>query len=65
LPYSLNERTGLVSRPITRDEFDTFEPGMAEWQNVEVNEEWFQLPEGVQERMERFLVDMIGFSASG
>ncbi len=65
LPYSLNERTGLVSCPITRDEFDTFEPGMAEWQNVEVNEEWFQLPEDVQERMERFLVDMIGFSASG
>jgi hypothetical protein len=62
LPYSLNERTGLVSMPITRDEFDTFEPGFAEWQNVEVNEDWYQLPENLQERMERFLVDMIGYS---
>ena len=61
LPYSLNEDTGLVSLPLTRDEFEGFEPGMAEWQNIEVNDEWFQFPENAQERMERFLVDILGF----
>ncbi|MCZ6677151.1 MAG: hypothetical protein O7E52_07850 [Candidatus Poribacteria bacterium] len=63
LPYSLNENTGLVSLPLTREEFDGFEPGRAEWQNVEVNDAWFRLPEDAQERMERFLVDTLGFSA--
>ena len=62
LPYSLNEHTGLVSLPLTRDEFDAFQPGSAEWQNVEVNDEWFKLPEDARERMQRFLIDMLGTS---
>ena len=63
LPYSLNEHTGLVSLPLTRDEFDRFEPSLAECENVEINDTWFGVPEDGQERMERFLVDMFGFSA--
>ena len=63
MPYSLNERTGLVSLPLMRDEFDVFEPSMAELQNVdEIKAEWFALPEDAQERMERFLADILAFS---
>lgn len=65
LPYSLNEHTGLVSLPLTREQFDVFEPGIAECGNVQVDDGWFQLPENAHERMERFLVDMLGFSAEG
>jgi hypothetical protein len=61
LPYSLNENTGLASLPLTREEMESFELGMAEIQNVEVNENWFELPEDSQERMERFFVDGLGF----
>jgi len=61
LPYSLNENTGLASLPLTREKMESFEPGMAEIQNVKVDENWFELPEDSQERMERFFVDGLGF----
>ncbi|MBM3238618.1 hypothetical protein FJZ31_20170 [Candidatus Poribacteria bacterium] len=61
LPYSLNENTGLASLPLNREQMESFEPGMAEIQNVEVDESWFELPEDAQERMEKFFVDGLGF----
>ena len=63
LPYSLNENTGLVSMPLTREQFDVFEPGLAEWENVKIDHAWFQLPEDARERMGRFLTDMLGCPA--
>lgn len=60
LPYSLNENTGLVSLPLSRDQFESFEPSIAEMQNVEVNESWFQLSEDAPDRFERFLTDAFG-----
>jgi len=62
LPYSLNENTGLVSLPLSRDQFEAFEPSVAEIQNVEVNDSWFQLPEDAPQRFDRFLTDAFGFS---
>jgi len=36
LPYSVHERTGLVSIPLSKEEFYNFKPKMAEIPNVEV-----------------------------
>jgi hypothetical protein len=63
VPYSLNENTGLVSLPLTREQFEEFEPAMAEVQNVRVDESWFEVPDDAQERMERFIVDLLGKEA--
>lgn len=65
LPYSLNENTGLASLPLRREQLESFEPGMAEIQNVMVDESWFSLPEDAPERMMRFLVDVFGYRPIG
>ena len=45
LPYSLNERTGLVSLPIMMDEFEQFSWQKARVENVQtVLEDWFEPP---------------------
>jgi hypothetical protein len=45
MPYSLNEITGLVSLPLTREQYDDFTPSMAEVHNVQVNDNWFKEPD--------------------
>lgn len=37
MPYALHERTGLVSLPLTPEEFDTFDPEQARPENVSVD----------------------------
>jgi hypothetical protein len=37
MPYALHERTGLVSLPLTMQEFDAFNPNMAKPENVTIN----------------------------
>jgi hypothetical protein len=39
MPYALHERTGLVSLPLTLDEYDAFDPEMARPENVTVEPE--------------------------
>ena len=46
MPYSLNENTGLVSLPLTREQYDDFTPSMAEVHNVQMDAGWFQEPDG-------------------
>ena len=46
MPYSLNENTGLVSLPLKREQYDDFTLSMAEVHNIEVDEEWYQEPDG-------------------
>jgi hypothetical protein len=56
LPYSINENTGLVSLPLTREQYDDFTPSMAEIPNVQVDDGWFQEP---GEEGQKALVDML------
>jgi len=56
MPYSLNEHTGLVSLPLTREQYDDFTLSMAEIWNTQVNETWFQEPD---ESSKEALNDMI------
>jgi hypothetical protein len=37
MPYALHERTGLVSLPLTLEEYDAFDPEMARPENVTVD----------------------------
>lgn len=37
MPYALHERTGLVSLPLTRDQFDNFDPDMALPGNISID----------------------------
>jgi hypothetical protein len=39
MPYALHERTGLVSLPLTPEEYDTFDPEMARPENVRIEPE--------------------------
>lgn len=62
LPYSLNERTGLVSLPLRPEEFDAFEPWMAEAGRVQVADWWFEDEDllAKQEGMARLLEEALG-----
>jgi hypothetical protein len=63
IPYSLNEHTGLVSLPLTREQYDDFTLSMAEVSNVQVNEEWFQEPDELsKEALAGVIKDGIGRS---
>jgi hypothetical protein len=44
MAYSLNEHTGLVSVPITREEYDEFHLEMAEARRVAPQDDWMCLP---------------------
>ena len=56
LAYSMNERTGLVSVPISIDEFERFSWHKAETFRVDVLEDWWRTPpEDAQERMQKLL----------
>ena len=44
MAYSLNEHTGLVSVPITREEYDEFHLEMAEARRVAPRDDWMCLP---------------------
>jgi hypothetical protein len=50
LPYSLNERTGLVSLPILPQTYDDFEPERAEMQNVRIEMWWFEQEDLLRQR---------------
>jgi hypothetical protein len=56
MPYSLNEHTGLVSLPLTKEQYDDFTLSMAQIWNTQVNETWFQEPD---ESSKEALNDMI------
>jgi hypothetical protein len=62
LPYSLNERTGLVSLPLRREQYDDFQLSWAEAPNVQVETWWFD--EGgllaKQEGMRRLIQEALG-----
>jgi hypothetical protein len=62
LPYSLNERTGLVSLPLRPEDYDRFEPAMAETTNVRVGEEGFRTDDLIarQDGMRRLLEEALG-----
>ncbi len=60
LPYSLNEYTGLVSLPLTRDTFEDFEPGIAESSHITIDNHWFQIPEDAHDQMQRLISDILG-----
>jgi hypothetical protein len=62
LPYSLNERTGLVSLPLSREEYDDFELEMAEAPRVRVEEWWFATEDLLARRegMLRLLREALG-----
>jgi hypothetical protein len=45
LPYSLNEDTGRVSLPLSREKLGDFRPSMADIEQVTVDHEWEQIPE--------------------
>jgi len=61
MPYSLNEHTGLVSLPLTREQYVDFTPSMAEIQNVQIDESWFLEPdETVKEALTEMLRDAHG-----
>jgi hypothetical protein len=63
MPYSLNEITGLVSLPLTREQYGDFTPSMAEVPNVQVNDNWFQEPdEEAREALMEILRDNTGRS---
>ena len=56
LAYSMNERTGLVSVPISIDEFERFSWQNAETFRVDALEDWWRTPpEDAQERMQKLL----------
>jgi hypothetical protein len=62
LPYSLNERTGLVSLPLRPEEYDDFELEMAEAPRVRVEEWWFATEDLLARRegMLRLLREALG-----
>jgi hypothetical protein len=62
LPYSLHERTGLVSLPIDPGKYDDFRPEMAEVRNVRVEETWFRTDDFADKRdgMLRMLREALG-----
>ncbi len=63
MPYSLNEITGLVSLPLTREQYDDFTPSMAEVSNVQVDDNWFQEPdEKAREALMKIIRDNTGRS---
>jgi hypothetical protein len=63
MPYSLNEITGLVSLPLTREQYDDFTPSMAEVSNVQVDDNWFQEPdEKAREALMEIIRDNTGRS---
>lgn len=63
MPYSLNEITGLVSLPLTREQYDDFTPSMAEVPNVQVDDNWFREPdEEAREALMEILRDNTGRS---
>ena len=65
LAYSLNETTGLISLPLSRDTLEAFEPGMAERSEVKhVDPDWLALPEDAPGRMEKFISDALGRRAT-
>jgi len=62
LPYSLHERTGLVSLPIDPARYDEFRPEMAEVRNVRVEDAWFRTDdfEAKRDGMRRMLQEALG-----
>jgi hypothetical protein len=62
LPYSLNERTGLVSLPLRPEEYDGFELEMAEAHRVRVEAWWFETEDLLARRegMLRLLREALG-----
>lgn len=45
LPYSLNEDTGRVSLPLSKEMLNDFRPSMADIEQVTINHAWEQIPE--------------------
>ncbi len=60
LPYSLNENTGLVSIPISREEFYDFDPSQAEMDRVEVRTGWWSVASEGRSRLDDFISMVIG-----
>jgi DNA primase catalytic subunit len=62
LPYSLHERTGLVSLPLDPARYDEFRPEMAEVHNVRVEDAWFRTDdlEAKRDGMRRMLREALG-----
>lgn len=58
MPYSLNENTGLVSAPITIEDYDRFSWEMARPDTVAVMEDWWSVPEDAPERAQA-LIDLV------
>jgi hypothetical protein len=65
LPYSLNERTGLVSLPVRAEDYDDFHPERAEMSDVTVEDFWFKSadPPAQREGMARMLREALGEDA--
>jgi hypothetical protein len=65
LPYSLNEVTGLVSLPLRMEQYDGFEPCMAERYEVHVEEWWFETEDllAKQDGLRRMLREALGDDA--
>jgi len=59
LVYSIHELGGKVSMPIKPQEFDSFNPSMAQIENVVVVENWWHIPEDAAERGKAFVEQVL------
>ena len=55
MAYSLNEQHGMVSMPIPIEQYDSFSPRLAQPDSVNVNLNWWQVPDDAAERTESLL----------
>jgi hypothetical protein len=60
LPYSIHERTGLVSIPLSEEQFHNFKPKMAEIPNVEVVQKFCEVSRQSVENLRNLIADAGG-----
>lgn len=60
-PYSLNEKTWLVSLPITEEQLDKFSPEMAAIKNIQIKTEFFK---GDENEAENLLIDALDWETA-
>ena len=55
LAYSVNENTGLVSLPLSADDYDSFNPEQARPERVKPLPGWWSIPKDAPQRMQDFI----------